>query len=273
MAHYQIRICRPPATWMLTLTLLAAPLFSQTQQPPTLAELVSKASFIFRGTVRELHASTPSIPTEQRTAIVHIDEVIDAAADMPNYNGKDVTVRLLNPEATPKGSQRIFFTEPYSFGHTTGVNEIGSQPAKERAVLARDIQAARQRLADATFAKQLASAETVVVATVVEVGEADSDRRRELESEHNPLWRPAILSVEKALKGQPTTKLTVFFASSNDAMWVRSPKLKRGEKAIFIVRRFDLPYFPPPGPVVIDPADVQDLKQFDRVVRLLGVKP
>jgi hypothetical protein len=258
---------------MFALVLIASPLCPQTNQESALTQLISKASFVFRGTVRELHASTPSIPTEERTAIVHVDEVIDASADMPGYNGKDVTVRLLNPEATPKGSQRTFFTEPYSFGHTTGVNEIASQPVQERAALARDIQAARQKLADNAFAKQLASAELVVVATVGEVGQPEGDRKHELESEHNPLWLPAILRVEKVLKGQPTTTARVFFASSKDVMWVRSPKLKREQQGIFLIRRFELPYFPPPGFVVVDPVDFQDLQQLDRVVRLLGIKP
>lgn len=271
MACYRNPIWRLWAAWMFALVLPA--LYPQTSQAPSMTELVSKASFIFRGTVRQLHASTPSIPTEERTAIVHVDEVIDAAADMPGYNGKDVTVRLLNPDATPKGAQRIFFTEPYSFGHTTGVKEIASQPVQERAALLKEIQTARQKVADNAFAKKLASAEMVVVATVAEVGQPQADRRHELESEHNPLWQPASLRVEKALKGQPPAALTVFFASSNDAMWVRSPKLKRGEQGIFLLRRFELPYFPPPGLVVVDPVDVQDLKQLDRVVRLLGVKP
>ena len=134
---------------------------ARAQQPASVEALAARSSFVFQGTVVQVGASTATIPRGPNTAVVHVDYVLDAAPDMPRLKGNDVTVRLRDPKALKAGAQRIFFTQPYSFGQTAGVDEIGSLPAANRDQVASEIKAARQKAADAALAARLSSAEAV----------------------------------------------------------------------------------------------------------------
>ncbi|HEX8170232.1 MAG TPA: hypothetical protein VF824_06815 [Thermoanaerobaculia bacterium] len=253
------------------LTLLAA--WSAAAQPkrPDLLAVVQHSSFVFTGTILKLQASTPSIPRENGTAVVRVDEIIDATPDLRSLQGKEVTVRLLRPNATRAGAQRIFYTEPYSYGRTLGVTEVASEEPRERGATRREVANARQQLRDRALAARIRSAERIVVARVVEVRPAPEMERaaREEASEHNPLWHIARLAVSETLKGERSAEAVVRFAASRDVMWFGTPKLAVGQQVIVLMQPNPIKEFPTRGPIVIDPLDVQELSQRERVGLLL----
>ena len=60
------------------------------------------------------------------------------------------------------------------------------------------------------------------------------------------------------------------YATSIDILWQQAPRLKEGESGIFLLQPpGQIPRFPPPGLVVVDPLDVLSREQLDRVRRLL----
>jgi len=57
-------------------------------------------------------------------------------------------------------------------------------------------------------------------------------------SEHDPLWQDAIVEVQTYIKGAHRKWVVIRFASSMDVAWFQSPKLKKGEEHIFILKKF-----------------------------------
>jgi hypothetical protein len=57
-------------------------------------------------------------------------------------------------------------------------------------------------------------------------------------SEHNADWQDAVVDVKSFIKGATRPKIVVVrFPASMDIAWIRSPKLKKGERLVFILRR------------------------------------
>lgn len=98
--------------------------------------------------------------------------------------------------------------------------------------------------------------------------------------EHQPDWWEAPVRVASTLSGEKQPEVIhVAFSYNYDPYWEASPKLVPGEKAIFLLHRydaretearihhaFDIP--PVEGFLVIDPLDVQPLKNEKRIVAL-----
>jgi len=53
-----------------------------------------------------------------------------------------------------------------------------------------------------------------------------------------PLWQDAIVEVQTYIKGAHRKWVVIRFASSMDVAWFQSPKLKKGEEHIFILKKF-----------------------------------
>src|SRR5437868_2046159 len=88
-----------------------------------LAEQLSvKSDFIFKGTVQKVNASTLSVlPATEATAIVRVDEIVQAKAPDDSFRGKDITVLLSKPGSMKVGQQSIFFTNDYLAGDSIAV--------------------------------------------------------------------------------------------------------------------------------------------------------
>lgn len=237
---------------------------------PTLIDLVRQSNLIFEGTAGELGKSTKSVPLEKNTVVVKVDRVLEVLLPYGNVTGKEVTVRLKPGTRVRPAERVIFFTQVYSAGASLGVNEIGTMAVQDPNVIQSNIKGARQALADEALKKRLTSARIVVTAEVTEV--APTEEAKEHKSEHDPLWWHALLRVQSTEKASlPAGTVSVNFASSDDVMWERSPKLKQGQKAIFLLqpepeRKAE---FRVPGLYVTDPLDVLPTAELERVRRLL----
>jgi|SRR5262245_16672131 len=255
---------RSGVAWAGLVLLLSVSAAAVDYDPVALARV---SSFVFVGTIEKPRGSTRSIPQESNTAVVRVDQIIDTTPDLRSLTGKQVTVRL-RPDTARTRATLIFFTEPYSFGQTVGVTDNGSFPLRDVESVRRDIKQARQQLSDSALAARLRSAQAVVAAVVLRT--APDEKERGEESEHNPLWSIAFLGVKETMKGERAAEATARFASSRDVMWFGTPKLKPDQEAIFLLQPNTLKEFPTPGPIVVDPLDVQDPSQVDRIKRLLA---
>jgi hypothetical protein len=255
--------------------LLVAPCASIAQGMPAdraFVDLVRKSGLIFKGTVREPHAATPTVPVEENTAIVRVDEVLEAPASMGDLAGQDVTVRLLKPEAVKAGSQLAFFTVVYSMGSSVGVAEIGSRAFEGSSESLRNqIREARQELADEALGRRLASAELVVVGKVTETHPTSETANKVPSSEHDPMWWEAVLQVESVAKGQPVgARVTLFFPQTFDQRWGNAPKFQQGQEGIFLLHAEESKKYELRGYTALDAQDFQPKNQLDRIHRLLA---
>src|SRR5258708_37229097 len=93
---------------------------------PNMQDLVTKATFISRGTIQRLNASLVSaVPANAATAVVKVDEVLRAPQVLGSLNNSQVTVQLTAPASAAVGQQWVFFTVPIVYSDTIAVQEIG----------------------------------------------------------------------------------------------------------------------------------------------------
>jgi hypothetical protein len=254
------------------LSLLATALAARADLPGSFLEAVRGSGLIFRGTVRAVGRSTPTVPAETRTAVVVVERIVERDPGLGNVTGQEVTVRFREAAKLQAGQSAVFFTRIYSAGTSLGLDEVGWLPATEAEGVDAKVGEARAALADEALARRLESAELVVVGVVGVVG-----RLRPTEeagqipgSEHDPLWWQAPIRVDSVEKGNMPGSLATAvacFAGSIDILWQQAPRLHEGESAIFLLQPGRDPRFPAPG--LVDPLDVLSREQLDRVRRLL----
>jgi hypothetical protein len=241
-------------------------------QDSRLVDAVSRSGFIFVGTVKAIGAATPTISKTPNSAVVTVNRVLEALPPIGDATGKDVTVRLLNPQKIRKGQQAVFFTYLQTAGATLGLVEVASEPAAQESRTESQIKGARRILADEALTRRLTSARLVVVGTFGEAKPTEEGLERT--GEHDPMWWRGPIDVESFEKGQTTGgPVYVNYASSDDVVWERSPKPKAGQKGVFLLQpeigkpienRFQIT-----GLFLIDPLDLQSVSELERVRRLL----
>jgi hypothetical protein len=245
---------------------------------PSFTDLTRHSSIIFSGRVEKSQAATAALPASNETAVVRVDEVLSQPVSLARLDGRQVTVRFRDGGPPAAGERALFFTTLYAAGKSIGLDAVGVvrdvAPESARASLAK----ARDTILDQDIAARLATSELVVAGVVRSVRRQevrDSDRV----SEHDPEWAAAEVAVESVLKGAASNQktVTVFFASSRDALYNQWAKLREGDRVIVIAQRsdprlkmaFERSRLKPEGPFVVDRADVQPPEQFERVRRLI----
>jgi len=250
----------------LLITFFAASL--QAQQP-SFDDLVRMAHFIFVGDVVKLGATTmPSVAPSANTAVVHITDVLTLEPMFGAFRGRDITVELREPQRFEK---TLFFTNIAVYGKSLDAVELAHQPAERSGdALRGDIRAAEQRNVDRAVRDRVARAEIVVSGTVTDV----RPLKAVPQSEHDPLWAVALVRVDAFLKGQGPSELEILFPTSNDEMWMESPKFKPGDSGVWILQRDQkekgFPRLRRPGLTALDPLDFQPRSALPRLRTLVG---
>ncbi len=208
---------------------------------PSVTRLLGEARFVFTGTAEWNGASSLSfIPAGGETAVVRVDRIHLATPVLQNQVGQHVTV-VFAAGAPPEieGRPRVFFTNPFLYGETIAVREVGHIEAPE------DINALHEQVAhmteefqDERLREHLGSAEAVVLGRVIGLKSAGHVSAAEV-SEHDPDWWIATVQVVRSFKGDLKGEIAFRYPNSRDVAWYRVPKPREGEEAIFILHRDD----------------------------------
>lgn len=239
------------------------------QAEVTTESVIRQATFIFKGTVVKLSATTmPEVKASDSSAVVRVDEVIDAPGAPADLAGKEITVQLAHAGSLSVGQQATFFTRGWLMGESMAVIEVA--PAREGGnvqQIREMVQAARQKNADEALQTEISSAEAVVVGTVSSVAPAGIP---ELPTEHTPQMQKAVIAVQTTLKGHVTGKsVTVFFPSSDDPYWRGAPKFKQGQEGIWLLHRNQIEMRGLENQfTALKPLDFQTRDQQERIQRL-----
>jgi len=221
------------------------------------------ATFIFKGTVRKTPGSTmPEVKADARTAVVRIDEVLQAAPVMAKYAGREITVLFPEGQKPKANAQAVYYTMPWRFGTSVAVRALEQRPVTDPGPVAGRAAAAHvaplaapaagaaaapvARHEDHQLRRSLDAADLVVTGTVsavrttaapaVAAGGAAAPRHRI--SEHDAIWHEAVIDVTAVHKGQAAQKqIVVRFPSSNDVRWRFHPKFRAGQDGIFLLKR------------------------------------
>lgn len=246
---------------------------SQTLTPPFLL-LIENSNFIFKGTVLQLDASNidANISENERSAVVRVDEVIESVEQYAGSAGREITVVLAVNNHPVIGAQLTFYTVGWFYGGGLGVREVNNKLFNEfNPKLRIHINTARRFIREKHLDSELDLADLVVEGTVINIVE-DSIQNKNFRSEHKPAFKIGKIRITKTYKGKSNSNIvSVYFASSLDLAWINSPKLRKNQKAIFLIRRGQAPVFlQKEAYSVLDYRDVQPLTQMSTIKKLIN---
>jgi hypothetical protein len=231
--------------------------------------LARRAGFVFAGEVVRTGATTMELvePTKE-TAVVRVEQVLQAPDDLGAQKGSEVTVRLQSPAR--KGQRAVFFTVGWISGDGLAVQEVGRQPAGEVEAMEKQLGEAVRKEEFAAVRRRVKEARAVVVGEVADtgpVGRKDDPPA----SEHDPMWRTAVIVVERGEKGdlKDGQRVKVAYASSDDVMWFRAPKPERGDRAVFLLHQRALPEANVEMLAIVEPLDMQPVERLDEIRRAI----
>lgn len=221
------------------------------------------ATFLFKGTVREVKSATMSnVPVDNNTVVAMVDQVLEAPTNLAKMGGRRVTVKLSGRLKVAVGDDLIFHTHGWIFGASVAVISL----REERVGETRAHAALLSRGGDPVVHRQnrrikhrFTTADVVVSGRVTMVRippEAASPARAASRaesaastpepigpvSEHTPHWREAHVEIDDVHKGVHTSKSVVIrFPASNDVRWYKAPKFQPGHQGFFMLRKHQVP--------------------------------
>jgi hypothetical protein len=224
------------------------------------SQLESRARFIFQGTVIQTKAVTmPNVPVSSRTVVVRVDQVSKAPPALAQSVGREITVELAKGQKVKVGQRATFYTNGWVYGDGLAVRAVGLGPVRPAvaAAAASPGSAAEpaRALADSDLRDRVARADLVVAGRVsgIRLPEPETQARALAAaagaatpdhgpiSEHDPLWREAVIEVEDVIKGShgPRT-LVVRFPSSTDVRWHKAPKFLPGQEGVWLLNKREI---------------------------------
>jgi hypothetical protein len=207
--------------------------------------LLGEAAFSFVGTVERLGAATmEDVPVDERTAVVRVDQLLQAPDAFAQLGGMSVTVQLLPDTEPPEvGSTFVFFANGLVFGAGVALTEVGRRPMEEMEPHismaapagggAAPLETLQRQVAAARLRAHADSADAIVLARVVGLERASGSPLRE----HDPDWWRATLHVNHVERGdvQDDSEVKVIYANSLDVRWRDAPKPKASENGLWFL--------------------------------------
>jgi hypothetical protein len=234
--------------------------------------IISQSNFIFRGTIIRMDASNIDAVADVPTAVVRVDEVVDAVEPYEQMKGKDITVLLSSSRGKKAGDKQIFYTSGWYYGKTLGVKETENnlRNTDNADALKKKVAVERINIRNDSIASELKRAVAVITGVVVETN-INVEKTPFIESEHDPELRKAIIEVKQVLKGRISAqRIEVFYAASDDVIWYSAPKLSKGLQAIFLLQMRQAPaIYRIKGFTVLDRRDVQSIENLETIKILL----
>jgi hypothetical protein len=237
-------------------------------------ELMQRSTFAFVGTVKMLHAATMAdVPVTDSTAVVTVDEVLQAPPMFADLAGSDITVQLSSAQQVQEGEQATFFTSGWIYGTSVAVQEVGHVEGRADVGLAGELAAhgpATPQNRTARVQRHIDEADVVIAGTVTSISLPEQAPDRII-TEHDPEWRAATIEVHAVEKGDLSeSSITVFYSASDDVQWYTTPILEVGQAGIFVLNKREIPALQAERYVLLDPLDVYPPEQRDFIQALVS---
>ena len=229
--------------------------------------LVEESSYVFKGAVTQLNASNePAIRPGPGLIVAHVNEAFRASPSVGinGLRGRDVTVLLAGGEAPALGEELLVFANEWLYGVQIALREVTHRRATAQAE--REVVTAVERLPNRRLEARLDGAELVVEGEVESIVPSPIPDGMNL---HSPYYQLAIVRVASKLKGECGERVNVLFPTNPAPPWRTAPRLKEGERAVFILRHETILKAPPEFFTALDPDDVQPRESLNRIRSLL----
>jgi len=240
---------------------------------PSVNELAAEAGFVFEAVIQNLGESTAAgFTASGPTAVVRITKILKSTPTLAGYQGQRVTVELQAPVSLAAGQSAVFFTEGVHYGDGLVVRELGNVPPQPE--MPSLIVNAVQDKERGALTQRLTQADLIISGVASELapypGADPSAGGFRPISEHDPMWWQATVKVESVEKGTHigATK-TILFASSRDIAWYQAPKVKEGDRGVWLLHNRDAQGKPAPAQAIVHPLDFQPMEELERLRTLL----
>jgi hypothetical protein len=258
----------------LLLTMLFVNLQGGQDYSNKIDELVRQSTFIFKGTVQKLNATTMNVvPATDSTVVVKVEELYYANDPDKGFLSKNITVQLIAPNSVKENQQAVFFTQGRLYGDSVAVVELGHIDFDRQALanqLGERVYDEAKKKPDALLQSRLNSAELVVSGESIETMPARNLPRRPI-SEHDPQWWEARFRIDSVEKGSTSrSTIVVYYPTSIDIVWRGSPRLKRGQQGILLLHAREGKWLPYDALTALHPLDLQPNSKLQQIRKLLG---
>jgi hypothetical protein len=208
-----------------------------------MAGFLRDSAFSFVGTVQHVQAATmEDLPIDERTVVVHVDQVLHAPDAFTQLAGTTVTIQLA-ADADPVEEQArwVFFANGLAYAETVALTEVGRANVD-------DVESTLSMGAGATAENPLLDLHAQVQADRLRSHAGDADavilgRVIGLEraagspiSEHAEDWWRATFSVIHVERGDITgDQVQAIYANSLDVRWRDAPKPKASQNGMWLL--------------------------------------
>jgi hypothetical protein len=187
-----------------------------------------------------------AFPTDDRTVVVRVEEVLHAPDPFARLAGSTVTLRLA-PDAPllRAGDASSFFANGVAFGESLALQEVGRVATDDvrRAQTAEadpgddlPLASLQRALVTAQLRAHATSADAVLLGRVVALRRVAGPPLRE----HDPDWWIATLEVAHVERGDGVEgRLDVLYPNSLDVRWQDVPKPQAGQDGLWILHAAD----------------------------------
>jgi hypothetical protein len=232
-------------------------------------DLKRQSTFAFVGTVKKLNEATMAqVPVTDSTAVVTVNEVLQAPPMLADLAGTDITVQLSSSQRVQEGQQATFFTNGWLYGESIAVQEVGHVDGRvggERAAELAALSPGTPENRTLRLQQRVADADVVVVGTVSNISLPENRPRGPI-TEHDPEWREATIDVHAVEKGAPPQdRIKVAYSASDDVRWRNTPEFHVGQSGIFLLNEQEIPALETEMYVALGPLDYYPPEQIDFV--------
>ncbi len=253
--------------WMIFIVILCTPSEDIT------INRYENSDYIFSGELIRQSASTmPDYVKDQNASIVKVNKVLKASQGHENFEGREITVvtnRNQQTELKP-GFYGIFFTKTWLFGKSLAVvmNAVEKDTSKIDEVR-KQIKQSQQEGDNRTLESRVKSADLIVYGKVEKI-ENPEIKKPTFISEHDPIFKKAIIIKSEILKGNTQgERITFYFASSTDVHWYRAPKFTTNEDGIFLLKMTPELQGQKEVYTLLNPHDFQESSKLEAIKRIL----
>ena len=202
-----------------------------TKLSPQLLKQSQEAPFIFLGRVRAVGENNlQGIAPKPDHALVEVDEVLIAPANLGDLRGRVLTVVLARP--AKKNTRAVWWATSWVFDREIGVVETARAEAASVMAAANEVIESRLAALDARVVERVASADLVVAGTVVSIEDLGIDGIAE-----GTTWRRAVVRVRSVVKGEAGAEIVIQFPGAGSPRWANAPRLVLDQQGVWILRR------------------------------------
>jgi hypothetical protein len=201
------------------------------------AELVDRATFIFEGeVVASGQTSVPILAGRPGLAVVRFQRGFRLNPVLGRLVGRPITVGLPARTEVKEGERVLVLGNSWIHSHEIAVVALAVFPFAETVLT--ELEAALAALPDLYRARRVATAQMIVQGQVESVKPI---QLRQPISEHMAQWSEALIVVSTVLKGgqngqDPHHGVRVLFPRNTDTFWGAWPKLKTGQRGVFLLQ-------------------------------------